>query len=220
MWKQVIHSLSLSSVSTPWIAGHGPAPVPVSFTAEASRLAALSDPTHLIGYSLGGRLALAMALQMPSLKRLTLIGATAGIQNSMDLSDRQRWDREQAAKIRRLGVSNFLDEWRKSIALRVVRDCQPVMENVLAQQQHSVEGLATAMVTLGRGAMPPLWKELSKLTIPVDVVYGDQDMSHRKLAMDMAKLLPKARVHAIMGCGHNAVLEAPDDIVKIIRGQH
>ena len=128
----------------------------------------------LIGYSMGGRLALQFACHYPKhLSGLVLIGATPGLQDDTARINRQKWDHETAERIRELGVERFYNEWQK---MPIIATQQQIENDIkLDMRAHrlaqSVEGLANSITYFGTGTMPDCWGTLSSLKLPTLLMY-------------------------------------------------
>ena len=166
----------------------------------------------LIGYSMGGRLALQFACRYPEhLSGLVLIGATPGLQDDTARSNRQTWDHKTAERIRQLGVERFYNEWQKMPIIETQKQIEndikiDMRAHRLAQ---SVEGLANSMTHFGTGTMPSCWDALSDLTLPTLLMVGENDVKYLDIARQMLARLPEetAECAIILGSGHCAHLE-------------
>jgi 2-succinyl-6-hydroxy-2,4-cyclohexadiene-1-carboxylate synthase len=197
------------------LCGHDGAPVPSgwSFADEVDRVAALlPGPVHLAGYSMGGRLALGVAVAHPQrVARLTLVGAHAGLESEVERAERRALDDRWCATLETRGIEAFVDAWEAQPMWRsqdwlpgAVRDRQRD-----ARLDHVPDALAAALRALGPGAMPDLWPALPRLAMPVTLVAGALDEKFAALAQRMASRIPSARVAFIDDAGHNVLLEQP-----------
>ena len=126
-----------------------------------------------LGYSMGGRVCLHLALAAPYLvRRLVLVGATAGIQDAGERAARRRDDEAQAAAIERDGVDAFLERW---LAQPLFAGLPPDAGGVEERRTNTAAGLAASLRLSGTGAQEPLWDRLGALTVPVLVVAGERD---------------------------------------------
>ncbi len=206
---------------TPDIIGHGRAPAPRDVAAyamgrEVIRIGAeLPAGALVIGYSMGGRLALSLAVEQSARGRppagLVLIGATPGIAEPDERTRRAQSDRALADRIEAIGVTRFLAEWAEKPIIasqrRIARDVRAAMG--ARRRAHRPWGLANSLRGMGTGAMPPLWDALPTLGCPVLLVTGADDRKFTAIAAHMAQRLPDARTAVMQGVGHCAHLEAP-----------
>lgn len=208
----------------PTVLGHGPdarAQGHETFADEVTRLAVgLPDgPLHLVGYSLGARLSLAIALRLPDrVSRLTLIGVNPGLQSEEAIADRNTWDAGWSQCLREKGVTTFVDRWQE---LSLWESQRQLPEAVWAAQRaqrlsHDAEQLARAMDALGTGSMPSMWKDLRRLKMSVQIVAGQLDSKYVEIGRDMCARMPNARLYEIPNAGHNPVLEQPQAVLDVI----
>jgi 2-succinyl-6-hydroxy-2,4-cyclohexadiene-1-carboxylate synthase len=203
----------------PDIRGHGSAADarPVDFASVQADVCALAPSRFaLAGYSMGGRIALSLALAAPErVSRLTLIGASPGIADADERRARQAADDALADRIEREGIEAFAREWA---ALPLWADQPPAV----AQAAHAMRltqspaGLAAALRGLGTGVMEPLWERLPELTIPVTLIAGERDAKFRAIAERMATGLPDATLHVVPDAGHAPQLEQPQAVAALL----
>ena len=202
----------------PDIRGHGAAGDrrPVALPAVIADVAGLADEFELAGYSMGGRIALHVAVALPGrVRRLTLIGASPGLADPGERAQRRRADERLADEVEQMTIAEFAARWAKTPVLAG----QPaeVQAAVAAQRlRNTPAGLAAALRGLGTGALPPLWDRLEDLSLPVELVVGERDAKFRDTAQRMAALLPDARLHVVAQAGHAVHLEAPEAVAAII----
>jgi 2-succinyl-6-hydroxy-2,4-cyclohexadiene-1-carboxylate synthase len=174
--------------------------------------AAGSWPTDLIGYSMGGRLALHFAVRHPELvRRLVLESASPGLADERARKERRRADQTLADRIVSWGVRAFTDEWERRPIFETHAALDPAVrrgqrERRLANDGHS---LAAALRGLGTGALPHLWDRLGEVQVPTLLMAGALDRKFVEIARSMAMRMPRARVVEIEGSGHTIHLERP-----------
>jgi len=177
--------------------------------AQALRLGA----AHWLGYSMGGRVALAVAAWHPErVRSLCLVGASAGLADPGERAQRARDDEALADSIERDGLESFVERWMALPLLasqaRLGADARAqAREQRLRNRPH---GLANSLRAMGSGAQPPLHAALGSLRAPVALVVGEEDAKFRTLAGEIARELPDARVLVVPEAGHAAHLEQPD----------
>jgi 2-succinyl-6-hydroxy-2,4-cyclohexadiene-1-carboxylate synthase len=169
-----------------------------------------------VGYSMGGRLALRLAIARPDLvDALVLIGATAGIADDDERTARRRSDDSLAEVIERDGVERFLDTWLTQPLLATL---PPNAVDRAERARNTPAGLAASLRLAGTGVQEPLWDRLGELAMPVLLVAGELDRKFTVLAERMATAMPAASVAVIPGAGHSAHLERPDAFVDALDG--
>jgi 2-succinyl-6-hydroxy-2,4-cyclohexadiene-1-carboxylate synthase len=203
----------------PDLPGHGQLSErrPVSLTACLGYLRALVEGPHdLVGYSMGGRIALHAALARPdAVRRLVLVGASPGLAGEAERAERRRADAALADRIEAIGIEAFAAEW----AALPLWEGQPERVRAAANAdrlRNTPAGLAEALRGLGTGALPSLWDRLGEIAIPVTLVVGEGDEKFRAIAERMAERLPAARVDVIPAAGHAVPLERPDLVAAAI----
>ena len=206
--------LGLSGTAEPLL-GHAPHlvddPGPEGFAGEVDRLAARlpPPPVHLVGYSMGARLAAGIATRHPDrIARATLIGLHPGLADPSEraarLTDDERWIR----LLENEGTSAFADAWEaQPLFARQPR----VPAHQARRRRHDPHGLALALRRLGLAQMPYLALALARSAVPLTLVVGERDDKFQALA----RRVP-ARCVVIPGAGHDVVLEAPDALARLL----
>jgi 2-succinyl-6-hydroxy-2,4-cyclohexadiene-1-carboxylate synthase len=168
-----------------------------------------------VGYSLGGRLCLRLALDRPDLVRgLMLVGASPGIADPGARARRRDADEALASEIERHGVAAFLDRWLAGPLFAGLSEAAAGREDRLANRP---AGLAYALRRLGTGAQEPLWARLAGLRPPALLAAGALDAKFAGIAREMAAAIgPAARVALVPGAGHAVHLERPDAMAALV----
>lgn len=195
--------------AAPELPGHGTAPDAISWEAALGDLgASLHPPAVLFGYSMGARLALALALRHPRrIERLVLESGTAGIEDSAARARRKAEDDALADFVEREGMEKFVDRWERHPTLASLK---PFAARLRPERlAHRPQGLASALRHLGTGAQPSYWEELRRLDVPVLLLAGAQDEKFAAIARRMGELLPRAALRLVPDCGHAPHLERP-----------
>jgi 2-succinyl-6-hydroxy-2,4-cyclohexadiene-1-carboxylate synthase len=202
--------------------GHGQTEAPTDpdrYTIEqsASDLAGLlttiaSGPINLLGYSMGGRLALYFALHYPYLvQRLILESASPGLPDVTSQQERVRSDEQLANAIETQGMVAFVERW-EALPLFATQHALPAdVQTMLHEQRlrNRPHGLANSLRGMGTGAQPSLWEQLPGLSVSTLLLAGALDEKFKIIAEQMATYLPKATVAIIPDAGHTIHLEQP-----------
>jgi 2-succinyl-6-hydroxy-2,4-cyclohexadiene-1-carboxylate synthase len=219
-WDEVVAGLpERYRPVAPDIRGHGTASGvrPVSLAAVTSDISDLTpDPFELVGYSMGGRIALHVALALPArVRRLVLIGASPGISIPAARMQRRAADERLADEMDQMTIESVAERWAET---SVLADQPPaVRASAHADRlRNTPGGLAEALRGLGTGALPSLWERLGQLSMPVDLVVGERDAKFRTIAEEMAGGLPRPSMHVVSDAGHAVHLEAPDAVAEVI----
>jgi 2-succinyl-6-hydroxy-2,4-cyclohexadiene-1-carboxylate synthase len=202
--------------------GHGRSPVPEAGPGldEAARaLGKTGGRASYVGYSLGGRCCLHLALRAPRLvERLVLVGAHPGIEDGSSRRLRRDSDERIAAQLETGGdatVPAFVERWLAG----------PLFAHLTAEQadrtsrlSNSAAGLAASLRTVGTGTQSPVWDRLADLGMPVLVVAGALDEKFLPLAeRTVAAIGDNARLQLVAGAGHAVPFERPDIFVALLR---
>ncbi len=225
-WSAAMEALGAVSTSTelPDLPGHGPSPwLPRAqgFFGIVDELAERLPPRfHLAGYSMGARVALALALRHP--KRVAaalLIGPNPGLVDEASRAERARWEEAQAVRLEHDGVAAFAEEWARLPLFASQRHLPPAL---LARQQserleQTAAGAAWAMRHLGLAAMPSLWPLLRRAEVPLRYLAGALEPACEQRCREAAALSEGATFRALPGAGHNLLLEAPAVVAEELK---
>jgi 2-succinyl-6-hydroxy-2,4-cyclohexadiene-1-carboxylate synthase len=196
--------------------GHGGSGgVRVGFGEAAGLVGEAGGVGVYVGYSLGGRLCLRLALDRPDLVRgLVLIGASPGIADPAARAERREADEALAERIERHGVAAFLERWLAGPLFASLPAEAAGLDDRLTNRP---DGLAWALRRLGTGAQEPLWARLPGLRPPALLVAGALDAKFARIAAEMAAAVgPGARVALVPGAGHAVHLERPDAVAALV----
>jgi 2-succinyl-6-hydroxy-2,4-cyclohexadiene-1-carboxylate synthase len=220
-WDEVVRHLAGETYRplAPDLRGHGAAGSrrPIDMEACARDVAGLAAGSFaLAGYSMGGRIALHVALAHPDrVSKLVLISTTAGIEDPTERAARRARDDALAAWIEDHAIAEFADRWgaqplfagqtpEVAAAARADRLC------------NAPEHLAAALRGVGTGVMAPLWRRLGELQMPVAVLAGARDAKFVAIAQRLASAIPRATLTIVPGAGHALALEAPAAVAAAI----
>lgn len=196
--------------------GHGGSQkIDADLPTAASAAAHTAGKGTWIGYSLGGRVALHIALQHPELvERLVLIGATGGIDNAGQREQRRGADNEIADHLVDNGVDAFLEEWLAQPLFAGLTNQTAALE---ARRHNTATGLASSLRNCGTGTQVPLWDRLSKIDAPTLIIAGELDEKFTAIGHRLVTTIgANATLTVIEGTGHSAHLERPDETAEAI----
>jgi 2-succinyl-6-hydroxy-2,4-cyclohexadiene-1-carboxylate synthase len=186
-----------------------------TFAETARALGEAGGPAVYLGYSMGGRLCLELAVQEPDLlDGLVLVSANPGIADDHDRAARAEADRATAARVAELGVEAFLDEWlAQPLFASLPRDRAQSAER---RATHDVASLQHQLVALGQGQQVPRWEELADLDVPVMLLTGELDPKYDAIAQAMFEAIPDCLRLTLPG-GHALPLEQPEAVAAALR---
>lgn len=205
---------------TPDLPGHGTAGSvrPITFAACVEHvLAAAPERFVLAGYSMGGRIALHVALAAPErVARLVLVATTAGIEEPGERLERRRADEALAAEAETGDIEAFVTRWSAN-PLFAGDPPDAVGRWQEDMRRNEPSNLAAALRGIGTGAMVPLWGRLGELRMPATVVTGERDAKFTALGRRLAEALPGAGAPVVVpGAGHGLPREAPAAVAAAI----
>lgn len=221
-WQQLEFFATRYRVLAVDLIGHGASAAPSDpayYTMDrcVSDLTALLDLLNIdtlsvVGYSMGGRVALNLAAAAPHrVTALVLESASPGLAQPEDRFARLEQDLYLAGFLQRQGLEAFVDYWEQLPLFATQKQLPPEIarrqrSQRLAQRPH---GLINSLRGMGTGAQRSLWRDLPGLHIPTLIVTGQLDTKYAAIGQQMARLLPEARLVTIPGAGHNVHLERP-----------
>lgn len=198
--------------------GHGgSSEIHADLSVTARLLGEAGGKATYVGYSLGGRVALRLALDRPDLvDGLVLLGATAGIDDAGQRAERRRSDAELAEHIVTDGIPRFLREW---VAQPLFDGLEPLPADRASRLANAPSGLASSLRLAGTGTMdPPWWDELVALDVALLACAGAEDVKFAALARRLAgSVRGPSEVALLDGCGHAAHLQDPTAFAALVR---
>ena len=184
----------------------------LDFVATADALGHRGGEGTWVGYSMGARLVLRVALDRPAVvERLVLLSGTAGIESVTQRRARRESDEQLARDAERDGVEQFLERWLGQRLFETLpRDAAQLD---IRRRAYTVARLTHQLRMLGQGEQEPLWDRLSTLNMPVLILCGQWDRTYSDLAARMAAAIgPNAQVRVVAKAGHALHLERPEEV--------
>ena len=176
---------------------------------------------HLLGYSLGARVALGLLARFSHLfAGATLIGVHPGLGSLEERAARVGSDERWCTLLERRGVEAFLHAWEAQplFASQQAIDARLTAEQRRVRAAHSAEGLARALRVLGLGRMPNYRGALVTCPVKVRLVVGERDEKFSGIAASLAQLAPRVELERVPGAGHNVLLEARERVEQLLAG--
>ena len=178
-----------------------------SLSQSADDIVATMQPGILIGYSMGARMALHVALRHPQMvSQLVLISGTPGLVTQAERSARLQSDNELADHIEKIGTPAFIDEW---LALPIFSGLSDQTNQRNDRIRNTAKGLADSLRFAGTGTQEPQWPNLHQLSMPVLLMVGELDVKFTTIAKDMQPLLQSSEMKVVPNVGHTVHLEDP-----------
>jgi 2-succinyl-6-hydroxy-2,4-cyclohexadiene-1-carboxylate synthase len=220
-WDPVVERLDRERYTplAPDLRGHGSArdARPIAFDAVVADVLAAAPPRFaLCGYSMGGRIALHVALAAPErIERLILVATTAGIDDEGERAARREADERLAAFAEAATIEQFADRWAAQplFAATPPEAARIWREDLL---RNDPRALAAVLRGLGTGAMEPLWERLPTLAMPATVLAGAEDPKFVALGERLAAALANAELVVVDGAGHGLPRETPEAVAAAL----
>lgn len=162
----------------------------------------------LLGYSMGGRLALHALLEKNHpWQAAVIVSAHPGLESPAERETRRASDAEWATKALTGNWQDFLDAWNAQPVLgqTTLRDPQASGRLVMRRRE-----IARSFVDWSLGAQQPLWERLHEITVPILWVVGENDAKFRSLAERAVAQIPRAKLAVAPGSGHRVPWEAEE----------
>jgi 2-succinyl-6-hydroxy-2,4-cyclohexadiene-1-carboxylate synthase len=208
-WNDVVAGLTPDDISV-----LDRVPIAESFEASARAMGANGGAGAYVGYSMGGRLCLRLALDRPEVvSRLVLVSASPGLRGDAERTARVANDEALARDLERDGLDAFLVRW---LAQPMFASIPPGRSGLDDRRRLDPAYVAACLRVLGSGAMAPMWDRLAELRMPVLVVTGAHDQKFDAIGVEMcAQIGPNAR-HERLDGGHALLLERPVELARLI----
>lgn len=177
------------------------------------------DRATVVGYSMGGRLALYLALRHPDCcAGLFLESASPGLEDATERAARRSADEQKAKRLESGDFREFLRDWyRQPLFAPLARDeglLRRTIEDKLGNDPHE---LAKSLRGMSTGNQPSLWEELPELRVPALAVAGELDEKFVGISRRMATMCPYMETSVVPGAGHNVHVENPDEHLSLLR---
>ncbi len=211
------------------LAGHGRSGAPNDpsfYTLEAQTnhvLRALDtlglQHVSVLGYSLGGRVALRFALEHPArVTALILESTSPGIADPEERAERQAADSALASSIEQEGIAAFVDRWERLPMWDSQAALSPETRGQLHVQRMRNDplGLANSLRGAGAGADPPQLDRLARLRVPTLLIAGALDDKFVALSQLMERTITGARLTIVADAGHAVHLERPETFAQLV----
>ncbi|WP_082631689.1 2-succinyl-6-hydroxy-2,4-cyclohexadiene-1-carboxylate synthase [Cytobacillus praedii] len=222
-WRKLMpHFERHSDVLAIDIVGHGKTGAPADISRYTITSAARDidwilekagiEKANILGYSMGGRLALTFALTYPNkVGKLILESASPGLEEEDQRAARRIQDDKLAVRIQENGIPSFINFWEN---IPLFDTQKRLAENIQAEIRkqrlaNSQIGLINSLKGMGTGSQPSWWKRLNEINMPVLLLTGSLDEKFCQIADRMHGKMKNASRITISDCGHAIHVEKP-----------
>jgi 2-succinyl-6-hydroxy-2,4-cyclohexadiene-1-carboxylate synthase len=173
--------------------------------------------SHLIGYSMGGRLALYLICRFPEqFKSLSLESASPGLATAPERCQRQQKDEQLAIQLETSSWPSFLSQWYEQPIFATLRRHPNFGLLLERRSQNRPQELAQVLRKLGTGSQPSLWEELSHIQLPIRLIVGALDSKFIGINQKMLPHCQNATLSVVPNCGHAVHFEQPHVFAELL----
>ncbi|MBY0122862.1 2-succinyl-6-hydroxy-2,4-cyclohexadiene-1-carboxylate synthase [Bacillus sp. S/N-304-OC-R1] len=166
----------------------------------------------ILGYSMGGRLALTFAIKYPEkVKKLVLESSSPGLKTESEREARRIQDEQLACRIKDNGIEKFIDYWENIPLFQSQKRLpEPIRQQIRTERLDNLSvGLINSLKGMGTGAQPSWWDKLYEISAPTLLITGSIDEKFCLIAKNMIKKLKNSKWITIEDCGHAIHVENP-----------
>ena len=176
-------------------------------------LATRTEPWTVLGYSMGGRIALMLAVTSHRVRQTIAVSTTPGLRSAAERQLRRQGDRMLAQRLMTDGLVAFIDYW-ESIPLFASQQHLPIETRRRIRNgrlTQSAEGLAASLIAQGTGNMPSVWQWVNHPSI--EWIVGAEDEKFKRIAFEAAS---PEKIHVIPGASHAPHIDQPEKFVTMV----
>lgn len=166
----------------------------------------------LIGYSMGARVALALAVLFPwKIEQLFLESGSPGLADVQASRRRQQSDQQLAGQLLTQGIHSFVEQWEQAPLFATQTRLSPTLQARIRQERLSQQpfGLACSLWYMGTGVQPAFWNDLPELQTKTTIIVGALDQKFVQIAKQMKQQQSALTLAVIPDAGHCVHLEKP-----------
>ena len=231
-WKEIIPHLSKKfSYAAVDLVGHGKSESPENL--ELYLASSIINQLHkvidhftqkkfiLLGYSMGGRVALSYAAKHPDkLSGLILESVSAGITDEKLREERIRSDENIIKMIEEKSLEEFVEYWMNQDLFATLKNWPKEKLAAIKNSKLKIQkmGLINSLKGFGTGVMPPLDDKLDLIKCKTYLITGELDKKFTQINSELVKSFPSAKHVIVKNAGHNVHLEKPDEFGRLVNG--
>ena len=179
------------------------------------------EQCFLVGYSMGGRLALYLTIYFPQyFHKVVLESASAGLRTAAEKSNRLAKDQKLATELEHLKHHDFrlfLENWYQQSIFASLRSHPNFPQMLEKRLNNSPAQLAKSLRNLSIGMQPSLWEKLSENEVPLLLLVGELDLKFVQINQQMQQLCKLSQLEIVPNCGHNIHFENPNLFIEKIQ---
>lgn len=177
---------------------------------------------YLVGYSMGGRLALYLSLHFPErFTKVVLESASPGLPKSADRLTRIKTDYQITRKLitilEKHEFREFLNNWYNQPIFSNLRNHPGYQRMLESRLRNNPLMIVKSLQFMGTGYQPSLWQEISENQVPLLLMVGKHDEKFIRINMEMFDKIPLSELKIINKAGHNVHLENTFAFVESLR---
>ncbi len=175
----------------------------------------------VVGYSMGGRLALYLTLHFPGrFTKVVLESASPGLATEKQRLERMQKDEQIARKLSRTtnqgDFMTFLSHWYAQPIFGDIKSHPQFNYMISDRLENNPAELAKSLRIMGTGKQPSLWSKISENQIPLLLLAGEYDQKFIDINSQMLQLCPSCQFKMINNAGHNIHLENTLSFVEAV----
>lgn len=168
------------------------------------------ERVSICGYSMGGRLALFLAVTLPNLwEKLILESVSPGLRSERERQERLRHDEKLAKRILKENLEDFLGDWYQQPFFKSIKNHPDFNKLLQRRSENNPLQLAVSLRRMSLGRQPSLWQASQKIEIPVLLIAGEFDNKFRNILSELSKVCPTSDLEILKKAGHNSHFEQP-----------
>ena len=176
------------------------------------------ESCHLLGYSMGGRLAIYLAINYPNFfNKIIFESAQPGISDSIERLNRKNHDYKHSQKLEIMNLSEFLKVWYNQPIFETLKQHKRFANLLNSRLNNDPKKLSKSLIEMGAGTQPSLWNELYRIKNPCLLIAGEFDIKYQKLFSKIHKEIFSSKFIILKNCGHNTHFENPDEFIKVVK---
>lgn len=173
----------------------------------------------LLGYSLGGRIALSYLLKFPEyIQGLILESSSPGITEAKERILRIANDEKLAESINRIGIEKFVENWINQPFFSSLKNLSRQKFHELYERRilNNPVGISNILTEFSQGKMFPKWNLLEKLSFPILLISGALDKKYCEINKRFERMNKNVQIKIVENCGHNVHLEKEEEFINLV----